>query len=147
MMYGTSIKSRPCRSRHRGAVLIGVLTAIAVVSVISFASVQYALRVRNSVRFEKRVLQSQFLCEAGIRRAEYQLQKDPSYSGEEWLPDVPHLKMDFASVKIEVSNASASDASQSNKRSVLVIARLGDPADARNSVQQSYPVLVTVNEN
>lgn len=130
-----------------GAVLVGVLAAVAIVSAISFVSVRFALRGRQAVRFERSVLQSQFLCEAGLRRAEFQLKRDPNYAGEHWSPDVPHLREQNANVTIEVSQQTDAKGTESASRNVTVIAKLGELSDKQNSIQQSYTVVLTAIKN
>lgn len=72
-------------SRHRGAILFAALAALVVTSAIAAVAIGVTLRSRQSRRTERDLVQLEMLCDAGMKRAQAQMQRDEAYAGEAWL--------------------------------------------------------------
>ena len=127
------------RSRNTsGSVLICVLVCLVIVVSLVGSMVKSALRVRQQMRDECQLTQTQLLLEAGIQRAVVQLQENSAFNGEDWRLDERAIPgFDSALVQIQVSRDE--DTSTAN---VLVRAQL--PADASHSIQRSYQFPFTI---
>ena len=118
---------------RKGTILICVLACLAVISAAITMTAQSALRSRNEVRSQRQLLQTQFLCEAGVLRAKQQLQKLSSYSGEEWSPSISPSFNERAIISIQIETIA--DASI---RLVKVVAKLADTTSSVHLIQQSH---------
>ena len=89
------------RSR-RGTVLVGVLACLSVVIAMVMVTVQSSLRGRKQVRQQRQLVQTELLCEAGVKRAIQQWTKSPNYVGEQWTPRLRGTPFESAVVSISV---------------------------------------------
>jgi hypothetical protein len=127
------------RAEHHGTVLICVLACLAIVTATVAMTAQSALRIRNEARTQRQLLQTQFLCEAGMLRAKQKLQELPSYSGEEWSPDLSPTSFEVVFITIQVE---ATDLDST--RLVKVVAKLAEKASSARLIQQSHQFKMTV---
>ena len=96
-------EQRPDQSCRRGAVTIVVLVLFAVTFTLAAVWAKRLLSERRSqVRAEERI-QTEWLAEAGVRRAAAQLSIDAEYVGEEWLIEAAEInRPKLASVLITI---------------------------------------------
>lgn len=127
------------RPEHHGTVLICVLACLAIVTATVAMTAQSALRIRNEARTQRQLLQTQFLCEAGMLRAKQKLQELPSYSGEEWSPNLSPTSFERAFITIQVEPTDLD-----STRLVKVVAKLAEIASNVTFVQQSHQFKMTV---
>jgi Tfp pilus assembly protein PilX len=83
-------------SKRQGAALMGVLIALAVLSILFVAVTWQNMANRKLVRNRHQQLQSAWLAQSGVETAVARLLKNPAYKGEEAKP------MEFSKVKISV---------------------------------------------
>lgn len=156
---------RPIRTtpayRRTGAVLIGVLVCLSIATAIAALTVRHSLDARRQGRVERQVRQTQYLLDAGIRRATERLRADESYVGETWEPTAALPRFGAARVEIRVAAGDAEDAVGDDAddaaggditnddepgdgtiaaaaRQVEIIARLGPGESAAYPTQLSY---------
>lgn len=127
------------RVEHHGTVLICVLACLAIVTATIAMTAQSALRIRNEARTQRQLLQTQFLCEAGMLRAKQQLQELPSYSGEEWNPHLSPKSFEkvFITIQVEPTDLDST-------RMVKVVAKLAENESSVRFIQQSHQFKMTV---
>ena len=145
--------------RRTGAVLISVLACLVVTTAIAALTVRQSLEARRQGRVERQLRQTQYLLDAGIRRAAERLRADASYSGETWQPTVALARFGAVRVEIRVTTVEGEDAVDNNavetdaaredtsadgmrpaatKRQVEITARLGPGESAAHATQLSY---------
>lgn len=125
-MTATTTGPRPIASAHRRRARRGLVSAVAlvtllVVGLIGFALLRVAVARRGAVRAEERRLQASALAESALDRAAARLAADPAYAGETW--EIP-----------------AGDLG--GRGTARVVIRVGPAADAPGrliSVQADYP--------
>jgi len=141
-------------SRTRsGAVLLVALAAIVVVTAIAGFAAATALRIRQSRKTERDLIQVEFLCDAGILRAREQLAKDSNYLGEEWsLGPAPSGDAQW-SVTITLIPGTAppapraiAPADPSTERVIQVRARMEGRPHAPKSIQRTHSVSIPSNQ-
>lgn len=125
--------------KHHGTVLVCVLACLAIVTATIAMTAQSALRIRNEARTQRQLLQTQFLCDAGMLRAKQQLQAVPSYSGEEWSPNLSPTSFEkvFITIQVEPSDLDST-------RMVKVVAKLAENESSVRFIQQSHQSKMTV---
>lgn len=74
----------PPESRHGGVVLICVLVCLGIASVVTLEALRISLRQRRQVQHHLQMEQTQWVLEAGWRRAHAAWTADRTYSGETW---------------------------------------------------------------
>lgn len=152
------------RGRRTGAVLIAVLACLVITTAIAALTVRQSLEARRQGRVERQLRQTQYLLDAGIRRAAERLRADASYSGETWEPTAALAR--FGDVRVEIritgtddedtaseDTASEDTASEdatreeptaddptvpATERQVEITARLGPGESAAHATQLSY---------
>lgn len=148
---------RPTRTtlayRRTGAVLVGVLVCLSIATAIAALTVRQSLDARRQGRVERQLRQTQYLLDAGIRRATERLRADASYVGETWEPTAALPRFGTARVEIRVAAGDADDAAGSDAtnddepgdgtvaaaaRQVEIVARLGPGESAAYPTQLSY---------
>ncbi|WP_442505186.1 hypothetical protein SH528x_003963 [Novipirellula sp. SH528] len=89
------------QNQRHGVVLICMLVCLIVASSLVVATVANAMRGQRETRRRHQAMQTQWLLIAGIDRAVNQIQADPNYQGENWIPkaELP----DFAEVKVQIT--------------------------------------------
>lgn len=129
----------PLKSRSRsGTVLVCVLACLGIVIALVMTTLQSSLRGRHEVRMQRQLIQTEFLCEAGVQRAVQQLKKSPEYRGEKWLPKLGSTSFGKAAIEIRI------EPSQEVVHSLRaeVIATLADSADSNDRMQRSHTFFI-----
>lgn len=142
------------RGRRTGAVLIAVLACLVITTAIAALTVRQSLEARRQGRVERQLRQTQYLLDAGIRRAAERLRADASYSGETWEPTAALAR--FGDVRVEIritgtddEDTASEDATREDPtaddptvpatgRQVEITARLGPGESAAHATQLSY---------
>lgn len=123
------------KSRSRsGTILICVLACLGIVIALVMTTMQSSLRGRREVRMQRQLIQTEFLCEAGVQRAVQQLKKAPEYKGEIWFPKLGSTSFENAAIEIRIE-PSMDDI---NTLRAEVIATLADSADSNDRMQRSH---------
>lgn len=100
----------PSRGRRSGAVLIAVLVCLSIATAIATLTVRQSLDARRQGRVERQVRQTQYLLDAGIRRAIERLRADDRYAGETWEPTAALTRFGGVRVEIRITPVAADDA-------------------------------------
>ncbi len=127
------------KSRSRsGTVLICVLACLGIVIALVMTTMQSSLRGRREVRMQRQLIQTEFLCEAGVQRAVQQLKKSPEYKGEKWFPKLGSTSFGNAAIEIRI------EPSQEvvNTLRAEVFATLADSADSNDRMQRTHTFLI-----
>ena len=123
------------KSRSRsGTILICVLACLGIVIALVMTTMQSSLRGRREVRMQRQLIQTEFLCEAGVQRAVQQLKKAPEYKGEIWIPKLGSTSFENAAIEIRIE-PSMDDI---NTLRAQVIATLANSADSNDRMQRSH---------
>lgn len=127
------------RSR-RGAVMIVALVAAAIVSTLIAAGISVSLRQRQERKTERDRVQLELLCDAGVARGWNQIRSNPDYRGEHWL-DIDGLTHGARmTVDIEIVNQTNQPTSASDRRSLVVRARIEGRTHTPQSMQTTCSV-------
>lgn len=130
------------KTRRGAAALVCAMTAAVVFLGIAGVAVRSSLRARQERKLEKDLLQLEFLCDAGVLRAEEQFAKSPEYAGETWLDcDSPHGTGHWK-VRITISSDSTSTGGESPSN-LTVTAEISDRSHSPSSIQRSRNVSLT----
>lgn len=122
---------RSVRFRRSGAVLIAALLCVLIVTTILGAMIEGTLHIRRQFRNERNHRQAEFLLQAGIDRAAYQLATNTNYQGETWLlPGASIAGRGAGQVTISTSRSSPSQPSQ-----VTVVAEY--PSGSARSIRRT----------
>ena len=121
-----------------GAVLICVLACLGIVTVLVMTTIQSSLRGRREVRMQRQLIQTELLCEAGVRRAVQQLKKFPEYKGEKWLPKLGTTSYEHAAIEIRIEPAKEN----ANSLRAEVVASIADSANSNNRMQRSQTFFI-----
>ena len=93
-------------SRRRGAIMVGAMICLLLISLLLGSLLKVALAHRRQVRTEQYRLQAQWLAESAMERSVNRLTADGDYSGEEWNIAAKELDGRHAgSVKISVQKS------------------------------------------
>lgn len=125
-------------SSRSGTVLICVLACLGIVIVLVMATIQSSLRGRREVRMQRQLIQTEFLCEAGVQRAIQQTKKSAEYKGEKWLPKLGSTSFEYAAIEIRIE--SVKDDAKSIRAEV--IASLADSANSNDRMQRSHSFFI-----
>jgi len=117
-----------------GTVLICVLACLGIVIAMVMTTVQSSLRGRAAVRMQRQMLQTELLCEAGVKRAVQQFSKSVEYRGEMWMPK--SFTSPFEHAVIEIKLQPSSDTSKSINAEV--VASLASSANSSDRMQRSH---------
>ncbi|MGN6133939.1 MAG: hypothetical protein ACTHOU_05525 [Aureliella sp.] len=129
---------RTSTSRH-GTIIVCVLACLVIVTGLIAATVRNVLHSRRQVRLEHQLMQTELLCEAGVRRAAAQLKTSSDYRGETWSPKLDSVPWNEAAVEIRIERQADAAA-----RRVEVVARVGSEPLGIPQMQRSHTF--TVNE-
>ncbi len=127
-------KSNP----RSGAVLICVLACLGIVTMLVMTTMQSSLRGRREVRMQRQLIQTQFLCEAGVKRAVQQLKKFPEYKGEKWLPKLGTTSFEHAAIEIRIKPVTEN----ANSLRAEVVASIADSANSNSRMQRSHTFFI-----
>ena len=123
------------KSRSRsGTVLICVLACLAIVIALVMTTIQSSLRGRREVRMQRQLIQTEFLCEAGVQRAVQQLKNSPEYKGEKWFPKLSSTSYENAAIEIRIEPSTE----VVNTLRAEVIATLAESAESNDRMQRSH---------
>ena len=129
------------KSRSRsGTILICVLACLGIVIALVMTTMQSSLRGRREVRMQRQLIQTEFLCEAGVQRAVQQLKRSPEYKGEKWFPKLGSTSFGNAAIEIRI------EPSQEvvNTLRAEVFATLADSAESNDRMQRSHTFLISL---
>ena len=121
------------RSRS-GTVLICVLACLGIVVALVMTTMQSSLRGRREVRMQRQLIQTEFLCEAGVQRAVQQLKRSPEYKGEKWFPKLGSTSFEKAVIEIRIEPSME----VVDTLRVEVMATLANSADSNDGMQRSH---------
>ncbi|HUP80756.1 MAG TPA: hypothetical protein VM260_19555 [Pirellula sp.] len=127
-------KSNP----RSGTVLICVLACLGIVTVLVITTMQNSLRGRREVRMQRQLLQTEFLCEAGVKRAVQRLKRSPEYKGEKWLPKLGTTSFENSTIEIRIEPAKEN----ANSLRAEVVASIADSANSNNRMQRSHTFFI-----
>lgn len=116
----TSLK--PQNKSRKAFMLICALVCLSVSTAIVLTTVHQSIQFRRHARKDRQVHQTQWLLDAGIRKAISELTADENYGGESWRPTSALNGYSHVLVEIEVKPSEA----DSSVRMVRVIAQLGN---------------------
>ena len=123
------------KSRSRsGTILICVLACLGIVIALVMTTIQSSLRGRREVRMQRQLIQTEFLCEAGVQRAVQQLKKSPEYKGEKWFPKLGSTSYENAAIEIRIEPSTE----VVNTLRAEVIATLAESAESNDRMQRSH---------
>ena len=129
------------KSRSRsGTILICVLVCLGIVITLVMTTMQSSLRGRREVRMQRQLIQTEFLCEAGVQRAVQQLKRSPEYKGEKWFPKLGSTSFGNAAIEIRIEPSQEAV----NRLRAEVIATLADSADSNDRMQRSHTFLISL---
>jgi hypothetical protein len=116
------------RQDRRGVVLVVIIVCLTVAAAIFVSVVRQVAAERQALEGSQRLLQAQWLAEAGIERAAARLAADPKYAGETWtIPAAELAATEGAVVRILI----AAVADRPEQRSVRVEADSSDNPEHR----------------
>jgi type II secretory pathway component PulK len=129
--YATDFSSRrPSSRRRRGAILFVALACLLVVMSMLGNMLQRAVHARRLLRCELYARQVECLVQAGLDRAAFKLQSNPSYRGESWETELGEGPLALTSqVVIEVTSTER----QSNAVRVAAEFPVGDLRSVRRT--------------
>jgi type II secretory pathway component PulK len=111
------LQAKGVAGKRRGIVLVAALVAFAVVVATLFGILQLVVAHARQQRSEVQSIQSAYLADAGIARAQAQLRGDATYRGETWLVPAEMLDgNDVGKVVIEIA-LTAGNANRMNIKS------------------------------
>ena len=128
------------KSKSRsGTILICVLACLGVVTALVMSTLQSSLRGRREVRMQRQLIQTEYLCEAGVQRAVKRLKESPNYLGEKWLPRLGTTSFENAAIEIRIEPVR--DAA--NRIRVDVTASLSSTAESNDRMQRSHTFIIS----
>lgn len=119
--------------QRRGTVLICVLSCLGIVIAIVLATMQSSLRGRREIRMQRQLLQTELLCEAGVRHAIQKYHKSSDYRGEKWSPKFGLPSFSHATIEIRIKSI-ANDADRVNAE---IVASLASSENSNDRMQRS----------
>lgn len=119
---------------RRGVVLICALVCLAVATAIVLTTIRQALDARRHGRMERQLRQTEYLLDAGIRRAVAGLRGSDDYSGETWRPVGALPRMESVLVEIHIFRPIDNPSSHQ----VTILAKLGHSAALASQTQRSH---------
>ena len=122
---------------RRGVVLICALVCLSVATVLIVSLVQQSLIARRQGRMQWQLRQTEYLLDAGIRRAVAHLDSRDDYAGETWQPAA--ALPGFKSVAVEIAVTPSDD--DPSRRKVTVQARLDQSESLAFRTQRSHSFL------
>ena len=103
-MSGRARQTDAFRANRRGAVLISVMVALALITALSVAWLRIAAGERRLLREQQQRLEAGCLADSALARAAARLAADPNYRGETWHVVAESLGgRSAASVAIEIA--------------------------------------------
>ncbi len=114
-------------STRSGLVTVCILVCLMIATSLAIVAMQSALRERRQIGLRHQVLQTEFLLDAGIRRALRKLKESAAYQGETWQPRTDSSTYPNPTVQIR----------RIGDERVDVIASLGVPPKDLNRISAS----------
>lgn len=118
--------------KRSGVLAVFVLACLVVAAALMAITVEVAIRARRQTRLEHQMVQTEWLLDAGIRRATVKLRNQPEFKGETWVPSGALERFGSASVEIAVTNDDTSS------KQVEVIATIAGSSRTGKSTQRSH---------
>jgi|JI9StandDraft_2_1071091.scaffolds.fasta_scaffold06059_2 hypothetical protein len=141
-MNGITEKSnRRLMSRRGAASLICTMTAAVVFLGIAGVAVRSSLRARQERKVERDLLQLEFLCDAGVMRAQEQIAKSADYVGETWLDSDSLHSHGHWKVRITLADVPLST-ENNTERTLTVIAEISDRHNSPETITRSRQIPV-----
>jgi Tfp pilus assembly protein PilX len=135
MMRRRGINQEHKRSR-RGVLMVVMLACIAVVGLLTAASLKTSLDWRRQVRHQTRIAQAEWLAESGLARAVFKLKQNADYVGETWTVTTDDGLRLPAKVQITID--------KTNQTAIRVKASLGE--DLERPVRISRTLVIGLSE-
>ncbi|MDG2220023.1 MAG: hypothetical protein P8L85_01495 [Rubripirellula sp.] len=121
------------RPRNRAGVLtVCTLACLTVAAGMMAITVHATLRARRHARLEHQMIQTEWLLDAGVRRAMISMMNQSNYQGETWSPAGALDQFGTATVQVTVSPET------SNSATVKVTATLVEPSARARTTRRSH---------
>lgn len=128
----TMRRNRTKLSPRRGSTLVFAMIALLVTSLVGASLLRGSFLSMQQVRREQWHVQSNWLAEAGCRRAIHRLGTDAGYRGENWKVSAAELKSPFgATVSIAITEGSAP-----TTRTITVVAEYPEQETSRYRIRK-----------
>ena len=98
---------RPHWSNRGGILTVATLVCLTIAAALMAITVHGALRARRHAMLEHQLVQTEWLLDAGVRRARAGLQNQSDYQGETWTPAGGLDRFGTATVEIVISTAAS----------------------------------------
>ena len=141
--FATALR-RHAINRRGAAALLCAMTAAVVLLSISSVAIRTSLRARQERKTEKDLIQTEFLLDAGMLRAQQQLADNGSYTGEKWMDIESPVGTGRFVIEIVAAPVTLPDA-KPIERSVTVTARIDDRIYSPIKIQNSRTETITLN--
>ncbi len=131
-----SVSHKQMDSRRQGLASVVVLVCLTLLSLIGVLMIKQVTSRRQLAKVQARRLQTEYLAEAGLRRAQARLANDPKYSGETWT--IPASELGF----LAAGNSSEAALASSQFDAIVTISlepSKDDPKRREVRVQADYP--------
>jgi hypothetical protein len=134
------MKTKSARTRN-GTVLICVLACFCAIAGTIAITVDQAMRNRRELRTQRHLLQTEYLCDAGLSRCKRSLAMHSDYKGEVWSPNLVELSSERAVIEIRC------EAVDDQSHHCIVIAKLYDAVGSQRYVQHTKTTLIPKTPN
>lgn len=125
------------RRSRRGVMMIFAMVALLLATVVGAAILQTAMAQRRLTRRQQWRMQSAWLAESGIERADAKLRVDAGYEGETWSISAAEIG---GRAKGDVRIAVTADPNDENRRTVRVIANFPAGQADRSQTTKSIEI-------
>ena len=88
---------------------------------------------------QRQLIQTEFLCAAGVQRAVKRLNESPDYEGEKWLPKFGPASFENAAIEIRIEPVN----DVANRIRVDVTASLSSTAESNDRMQRSHTFIIS----
>lgn len=131
---------------RRGAVLICVLACILVSTTLAATTIHATLRSRREHKTLLQLRQTEYLLEAGVKRAISSFRKSREYTGETWhIPTSVLGKPAAVTISVQPDEASYDDANNlpATNHIVEIDASIGSQDSRHKRIQRNYRFIIT----
>jgi hypothetical protein len=137
-MNHSRILDRRKAANREGIFTVCVLVCLTIAAAVMIFTVRTALRARRDIRLEHQLIQTEWLLDAGVRRAQAAISRQPEYQGETWTPSGSLQRFGDATVQITVL-------SDLDPTKVLVSASIVDSSLRAQTTRRSHHFTVRLN--
>ena len=116
------IRLRP--QRRSGVLTVCVLVCLMVAATVMAITVHCAIRARRHTQLEHQMIQTEWLLDAGVRRANTKIADQAGYEGETWNPAGALDRFGTATVQIQI-NRDSTDTSRVEVSATIVASSPG----------------------